>query len=106
MAAAQNLLLHHIDVVQAFLCADLAETVYVRPPPGIDAPPGFVWKLRKSLYGLRQAPRVFNQFLTSIMLRLGFTQSKLDPCLFVRRRGGGVLYVAVFVRLHVQIQRF
>jgi hypothetical protein len=60
IAAAQNLVLHHVDVVQAFLCADLEETVYVRPPPGVDAPAGYVWKLRKSLYGLKQAPRVFN----------------------------------------------
>jgi hypothetical protein len=47
IAAAQNLILHHVDVVQAFLCATLEEEVYVTPPQGIDAPPGYVWKLIK-----------------------------------------------------------
>ena len=98
IANTNNLLLHHVDVVQAFLCASLEEEVYVTPPQGIDAPPGYVWKLKKSLYGLRQAPRAFNHFLTAIMVDdLRFDQCNMDECVFIRRTGGEVLYVAVFV---------
>ena len=75
----------------------LDKTVFIRPPPGIDCPPGMVWRLKKSLYGLWQAPRVFNHFLTNIMVKLGFKATKHDPCLFVLKKGGVCIYVAVFV---------
>jgi hypothetical protein len=51
------------DVGTAFLHAPLPDTpaVYLRPPPGLRRP-GYVWRLHKALYGLRQAPRYFQSF--------------------------------------------
>jgi len=50
---------HYMDVKSAFLNGDLKEDVFVRQPPSyaIAREEGKVYRLRKALYGLRQAPR-------------------------------------------------
>ena len=55
LAASLGLKLHLVDVVQAFLCAPLKEEVYAMPPEGSGEEPGTVWRLNKTLYGLRPA---------------------------------------------------
>jgi len=70
---------HHIDVKSAFLNGDLSETVFVQQPPGfIIGDSHKVLKLKKALYGLRQAPRAWNAKLDSELLRLGFVKIHLN----------------------------
>ena len=58
LVGAKDWRVHHLDVKSAFLNGELAETVFVRQPPGfaIKAAEHRVLCLRKALYALRQAP--------------------------------------------------
>jgi hypothetical protein len=57
--------------------------VYVDMPRGFKQP-GKVYKLKRSLYGLRQAPRNFFQHLKTNLESIGFkSQVDVDPCLFI-----------------------
>ena len=48
------------DVETAFLDGDLEEDVYMEPPLGVEIAPGMVCKLRRILYGLKQAAAVWH----------------------------------------------
>eukprot|EP01082_Thalassiosira_pseudonana_P009463 g8665.t1 g8665 contig3:647373-650417(+) len=77
------------DVTAAFLHADLPdnENVYVEMPRGFRQKgkngKHKVLKLNKTLYGLRQSPRLFWKYMVQKMEMCGMQQSNLDPCLFI-----------------------
>jgi hypothetical protein len=99
LAAQEGWRVHHMDVKSAFLNGDLKEEVYVHQPLGFASPgkEGKVLRLRKALYGLRQAPRVWNAKLDSTLKGMGFWQSPHEVAICRRGNGGNALLVGVFV---------
>ena len=97
VAAAKNWALHQMDVHNAFLHGDLAEEVYMKPPPGFSSTRGKVCRLLKSLYGLRQAPRCWFAKLVASLKKYGFRQSYSDYSLFTFRQASVQLNVLVYV---------
>ncbi|XP_019191498.1 PREDICTED: uncharacterized protein LOC109186038 [Ipomoea nil] len=75
--------LRQLDIHNAFLNGHLAETVYMKQPPGYEDPmtPGHVCHLQRSLYGLKQAPRAWFKRLHDFLLSTGFQASKTDVSL-------------------------
>jgi hypothetical protein len=71
---------HQMDVKSAFLNGIIKEEVYVQQPPFFIIPGSKrkVLRLRKALYGLRQAPRAWNAKLDATMGSLGFQRSSSD----------------------------
>ena len=67
-----------MDVVTAFLYGDLEEEIYMAVPEGVPDKYGKIWRLRKSLYGLKQSPRQWNLKLTSFLEELGYVRSNYD----------------------------
>ncbi|KAK0602806.1 hypothetical protein LWI29_037126 [Acer saccharum] len=70
----------------------------VQPPDFINSTkPQHVCKLRKAIYGLRQAPRAWYIELRTFLLAAGFINSKCDASLFISHRPGHTLYLLVYV---------
>jgi hypothetical protein len=99
LAAAKDWQVHHLDVKSAFLNGELAETVFVKQAPGfvVKGAEHKVLRLRKALYGLRQAPRAWNAKLDATMAELDFTRCATEHALYTRRRGKEELIVGVYV---------
>lgn len=95
IAASKGWDLFQLDINNAFLHSDLFEEVYMKVPPGVPHPPNHVCKLKKSLYGLKQASRQWFAKLLTELQHQGFTQSKNDYSLFTKRREGHITVVAV-----------
>nr|GEY29421.1 retrovirus-related Pol polyprotein from transposon TNT 1-94 [Tanacetum cinerariifolium] len=85
IATAKGWPIHQLDINNAFLHGFVEEEIYMKPPEGYTkVSQGQVCKLNKSLYGIKQASRQWNQELSKFLVTLGFIQSKHDYSLFVK----------------------
>lgn len=96
VAGKKNLIVRHFDVKTAFLNGYLSEEIFMKIPKG-ELDDGRVLKLNRSLYGLKQAARVWNETLTRALLTIGFFQSKVDQCLYTYKRKDEECYLCVHV---------
>lgn len=99
MAASRGWEIHHLDVKTAFLHGDLKEEVYVSQPEGFvtNGKENKVYKLKKALYGLRQAPRAWNEKLNKVLGGLNFVKCSKEPALYRKQVHDDLLLVAVYV---------
>ena len=98
LVAAQDLELHQLDIKTAFLNGELEETIYMKQPEGYEeGGPDTVCHLKKSLYGLRQAPRAWNSRLKQELEQMGFKISQADAGLYVAEHEGSNIYALVYV---------
>lgn len=88
--------LYQMDVKNVFLNGDLAEEVYIQPPPRYAHPPYKVCRLRQALYGLKQASRAcFAKF--SSTTQLGFVCSLYGSALYIRNTVVGIILLLLYV---------
>ncbi|GKE26433.1 retrovirus-related pol polyprotein from transposon TNT 1-94, partial [Tanacetum coccineum] len=75
------------------------EEVYVSQPDGFVDPdnPNHVYKLKKTLYGLKHAPRTWYDMLSSFLISQDFSKGSVDPTLFIHREGKELLLVQIYV---------
>ncbi|GJY61532.1 retrovirus-related pol polyprotein from transposon TNT 1-94 [Tanacetum coccineum] len=59
--------------------------------------PSHVYKLKKALYGLRQAPHAWYDMLSSFLISQHFFKGAVDPTLFIRKAGNDLLLVQIYV---------
>lgn len=98
VAASKDYLLHQMDVDTAYLNADLKEEIYIRLPKDIKSElAGRTVKLKKSLYGLKQAGHEWYSLLHSMLEKLDWKRSEADYCLYKRSKAGQLQYLAVYV---------
>lgn len=99
VASRKNMVLRHLDVKTAYLYGHLSEELYMRQPPGFaeKGKENLVCRLRRSIYGLKQSARCWNKRLHSVLLDLGFSQSKTDPCLYTKMVGNVRVSLLVYV---------
>ena len=86
LTAIPGFLSFDLDATCAFISALLPpdEQVYMKEVPGFPLPAGKCLKLRKSIYGLVQAPRAYYLLCREVYAQCGLRQLKSDECVFVR----------------------
>ncbi len=90
MSVQRGLQLHQVDITTAFLNGKLDKDVYMKQPEG------FTVTEKRSIYGLKQSPRCWNDVLDSHLKEMSFIQTTADPCIY-RSTGGENAYLGVYV---------
>nr|GFB12193.1 hypothetical protein [Tanacetum cinerariifolium] len=82
-AASKNITIYQMDVKTSFLYGELKEEVYVSQPEGFVYPDHLthVYRLKKALYELKQAPRAWYDTLSRFLLDNKFSKGAVDPTL-------------------------
>ncbi|SGY12337.1 BQ5605_C072g12892 [Microbotryum silenes-dioicae] len=91
---------HHIiqaDVDKAYLHGVLEEEIYMRVPTGIEGYEGKCLRLHRSIYGLKQAGRVWNDTINATLASLGYRRLACDECIYRHEDAGGDHYIALYV---------
>ena len=81
-----------MDYTVAFPQAPLNDDIFVKMPRGY-IKNNKVYKLKRNLYGLKQATHNFFGHLKYNLIKQGFCQSKLDSCLFLNKEIMVLVYV-------------
>ena len=88
------------DVQTAFLLADLPEDIelYITLPSSVKVPKGHIARLCKSLYGIKQAPRLFSRKFLASLREMGWTVIPGTACVFLLKKEGKIIaMLGVFV---------
>lgn len=89
---------HQLDVNNAFFHGDLEEEVYMNIPQGFkNVEETHVCKLKKSIYGLKQASRNWYQTFTKALTGYGFLQSTFDHSMFVYKENDTHIIALIYV---------
>lgn len=88
-----------MDVKTAFLNGTTNEEVYIKKPLGFEVKDreAYVCILKKALYRLKQAPRARYARMDSYLMRLGFTQTFVDPALYIKVVKGESVIILPYV---------
>ncbi|CAI7910209.1 unnamed protein product, partial [Closterium sp. NIES-53] len=97
IAAMNRKKLQQIDVTNAFLYAPVDAEIFVELPHGSNAGPNQVCQLEKSLYDIKQAPRLWQQHLHARLIRIGFLQLPHDQGMYRPTKGTDYVLLIVYV---------
>nr|GEV14650.1 hypothetical protein [Tanacetum cinerariifolium] len=97
--ANKNMMIFQMDVKMAFLNGELKEEIYVSQQEGfVDQDnPSHVYKLKKAMYSLKQAPRAWYDMLPSFLLSQHFSKGAVDLTLLTRKAQNDLLLVQIYV---------
>src|ERR1700753_3563211 len=97
-AALEDLDIESIDISSAFLNGEMDSEIYMQQPEGFpQGSPDQVLRLVKSIYGMKQSPRLWHQKLDQVLRTLGFVKIKSDGSVWVFQRDGIRVIVPVYV---------
>jgi hypothetical protein len=82
VVASEDLECSHFDIKNAFTESHLKERIFLSQPAGVPVREGYALRVLRSLYGLKQSARDWNQLCKAYLIQIGFRQSLADPCLF------------------------
>ncbi|GJT43365.1 retrovirus-related pol polyprotein from transposon TNT 1-94 [Tanacetum coccineum] len=98
-ACALDFKLFQMNIKSAFLYGFINEEVYVAQPLGfIDfEKPDHVYKLKKALYDLKQAPKAWYDRLKSFLIKHEYKIGMVDNTLFTKKKSSNLIIVQIYV---------
>ena len=98
-ATSRKMKLYQMDVKSAFLNGYVNEELYMDQLSDFEntSYPNHVFKLKKALYALKQAPRAWYDRLSSFLLNKRYLRGKVDQTFFIKKQGKHILVVQIYV---------
>ena len=99
IAAFYDYEIWQMDVKTAFLNGDLEEELYMVQPSGFEDPSSAkkVCKLKRSIYGLKQASRSWNLRFDREIKKFDFKKCEEEPCVYKKVSGSSVVFLVLYV---------
>ena len=99
LVAHYDLELHQMDVKTAFLNGNLEEEIYMDQPEGfsVKGKEHMVCKLKKSIYGLKQASRQWYLKFNDTITSFGFQENTVDRCIYMKVSGSKFIFLVLYV---------
>ena len=99
LVAHYDLELHQMDVKTAFLHGNLNEEVYMNQPMGFieKGKEHMVCKLKRSIYGLKQASRQWYLKFNDTIVSFGFKENTVDRCIYLKVSGSKFIFLILYV---------
>ena len=88
-----------MDVKTAFLNGMLTEEVYMVQPPGFEksGKSDMVCRLKRSIYGLKQASRSWNLRFDEVIREYGYSKNPEEPCVYKKVSGSNIVFLVLYV---------
>ena len=105
LAVSEELDMRLMDVITAYLYGSIDSDIYMKIPEGFKLPEAVSTKprsmlsikLQRSLYGLKQSGRMWYNRLSEYLLKEGYVNNPICPCVFIKKSETGFAIIAVYV---------
>jgi len=99
LVAHFDLELQKMDVKTTFLNGDLEEEVYMKQPEGFSSSgcEYLIYKLKKSIYGLKQASHQWYLKFHGIISSFGFDENPMDQCIYHKVSKSKICFLVLYV---------
>jgi hypothetical protein len=99
LVAHYDLELYQMDFKTAFLNGDLQESVYMAQPEGfaIEGKERMGCRLKKSIYGLKQASRQWYLKFDEVIKKFDFVKNQVDNCVYIKIKGSMFIILVFYV---------
>ena len=105
LAVSEELDMRLMDVITAYLYGSIDSDIHMKIPEGFKLPEAvstkprsmLSMKLQRSLYGLKQSGRMWYNRLSEYLLKEGYVNNPICPCVFIKKSETGFAIIAVYV---------
>jgi hypothetical protein len=99
LAASHDLLIHQMDVKTTFLNGELDEEIYMKQLEGFvtHGHENMVCRLRKCLYGLKQALKQWHEKFDKTLTSAGFVVNEADTCVYYQFVGSKGVILCLYL---------
>ena len=105
LAVSEELDMRLMDVITAYLYGSIDSDIHMKIPEGFKLPEAVSTKprsmlsikLQRSLYGLKQSGRMWYNRLSEYLLKEGYVNNPICPCVFIKKSETGFAIITVYV---------